>query len=142
MSLYENINKRKKAKTSRSKKDSTISPESYANMKAGFPKKAKGGKVTSSKKDLKNIVGELKNASKMHLGQSKTIDKHLKLMNQGGKMTGPSHAKGGIPIEVEGDEYVIKKSSAKKIGYDNLDYMNEYGKIPTVDARKRSKKDA
>ena len=41
MSLYENINKRKKAGTSRSKKDSTISDEAYANMKAGFPKKKK-----------------------------------------------------------------------------------------------------
>jgi len=39
MSLYENINKRKKAGTSRSKKKSTISKKSYANMKAGFPKK-------------------------------------------------------------------------------------------------------
>ena len=39
MSLYDNINKRKKAGTSRSKKDSTITPEAYANMKAGFPKK-------------------------------------------------------------------------------------------------------
>ena len=39
MSLYDNINKRKKAGTSRSKKDSTITPKAYANMKAGFPKK-------------------------------------------------------------------------------------------------------
>jgi len=39
MSLYKNINKRKKAGTSRSKKDSTITPKAYANMKAGFPKK-------------------------------------------------------------------------------------------------------
>ena len=38
MSLYENINKRKKAGTSRSKKNSTISKDSYNNMKAGFPK--------------------------------------------------------------------------------------------------------
>ena len=37
--LYYNINKRKKAGTSRSKKDSTISPQAYANMQAGFPKK-------------------------------------------------------------------------------------------------------
>ena len=36
MSLYENINKRKKAGTSRSKKSSTVSDESYAKMKAGF----------------------------------------------------------------------------------------------------------
>ena len=39
--LYHNINKRKKAGTSRSKKKSTISPKAYANMKAGFPKKKK-----------------------------------------------------------------------------------------------------
>tara|TARA_R100000700_G_scaffold37519_1_gene47807 strand:+ start:13626 stop:13802 length:177 start_codon:yes stop_codon:yes gene_type:complete len=39
--LYANINKRKKAGTSRSKKNSTISPKAYANMKAGFPKKGK-----------------------------------------------------------------------------------------------------
>lgn len=39
--LYANINKRKKAGTSRSKKNSTISPKAYANMKAGFPKKKK-----------------------------------------------------------------------------------------------------
>ena len=39
MSLYENINKRKKAGTSRPKSKSTISPKAYANMKAGFPKK-------------------------------------------------------------------------------------------------------
>ena len=38
---YYNINKRKKAGTSRSKKNSTISPKAYANMKAGFPKKKK-----------------------------------------------------------------------------------------------------
>ena len=39
--LYYNINKRKKAGTSRSKKDSTISPQAYANMQAGFTKKKK-----------------------------------------------------------------------------------------------------
>jgi len=41
MSLYENINRRKKAGTSRSKKKTTISSKAYANMKAGFPKKKK-----------------------------------------------------------------------------------------------------
>jgi hypothetical protein len=41
MSLYENINKRRAAGTSRSKKDSTVSDKAYANMKAGFPKKKK-----------------------------------------------------------------------------------------------------
>lgn len=41
MSLYRNINKRKKSGTSRSKSKSTISAKNYANMKAGFPKKKK-----------------------------------------------------------------------------------------------------
>jgi hypothetical protein len=39
--LYHNMNNRKSAGTSRSKKNSTISPKAYANMKAGFPKKKK-----------------------------------------------------------------------------------------------------
>tara|TARA_R110000751_G_scaffold290288_1_gene396883 strand:+ start:202 stop:351 length:150 start_codon:yes stop_codon:yes gene_type:complete len=36
--LYHNINKRKKAGTSRTKKKSTISKKSYGEMKKGFPK--------------------------------------------------------------------------------------------------------
>jgi hypothetical protein len=39
MSLVKNINARKKAKTSRSKAKSTISPKAYKDMKAGWPKK-------------------------------------------------------------------------------------------------------
>jgi hypothetical protein len=41
MSLYENINKRKKAGTSRSKKNSTVSSKSYSDMKKGFPNSKK-----------------------------------------------------------------------------------------------------
>ena len=37
--LWANINARKKAGTSRSKKDSTITKKAYTNMKKGFPKK-------------------------------------------------------------------------------------------------------
>tara|TARA_R100001443_G_scaffold106834_2_gene116409 strand:- start:3530 stop:3679 length:150 start_codon:yes stop_codon:yes gene_type:complete len=44
MSLYANINKRKRAGTSRSKKNSTITAEAYENMKKGFPKKKTKGK--------------------------------------------------------------------------------------------------
>lgn len=39
--LYANINARKKKGISRPKSKSTISPDAYANMKAGFPKKKK-----------------------------------------------------------------------------------------------------
>ena len=45
MSLYENINRRRKLGISRSKADSTISKGSYSNMKKGFPEKAKKGKL-------------------------------------------------------------------------------------------------
>jgi len=38
MSLYENMNRRKKLGISRSKKDTTVSDKAYKNMKAGFPK--------------------------------------------------------------------------------------------------------
>lgn len=41
MSLWKNINRRKKLGISRPKSKSTISDEAYANMKAGFPKKKK-----------------------------------------------------------------------------------------------------
>ena len=41
MSLYRNINARKKASTSRPKSKSTVSAKSYKAMKAGFPKKKK-----------------------------------------------------------------------------------------------------
>jgi len=45
MSLVENINKRKKAGTSRSKKKSTISPKAYADMKNNWGKKKKKKKA-------------------------------------------------------------------------------------------------
>jgi len=35
------MNKLKKAEQSRSKKDSTVSPKAYKDMKAGWPKKGK-----------------------------------------------------------------------------------------------------
>jgi hypothetical protein len=40
-SLYGNINKRKKAGTSRPKSKSTVSAKAYSNMKKGFPSKKK-----------------------------------------------------------------------------------------------------
>tara|TARA_X000001388_G_scaffold9719_3_gene6016 strand:+ start:99 stop:347 length:249 start_codon:yes stop_codon:yes gene_type:complete len=53
MSLYENINKRKKAGTSRSKANSTISDKNYANMKKGFPNSKKNKRKAKLKKIYK-----------------------------------------------------------------------------------------
>mgnify|MGYP003119756006 CR=1 FL=1 len=47
MSLYKNINRRKRLGISRSKAKSTISDKSYANMKSGFKKKKKKKKKTT-----------------------------------------------------------------------------------------------
>ena len=58
MSLYENINKRKKLGISRPKSKSTISKKAYANMKKGFPKiklKKKDSTKTRKWKDGKEI---------------------------------------------------------------------------------------
>jgi len=64
-----------------------------------------------------------------------------------GKKKGPSHKKGGIPIEVEGGEYVVKKESVNPKTEAILNYINKNGKLPadeydilpSIDARKRSK---
>jgi len=48
MSLVENINKRKNKGNSRSKKNSTISPKAYKDMKSGW-KAAKGGSAKKGK---------------------------------------------------------------------------------------------
>jgi hypothetical protein len=63
------------------------------------------------------------------------------------KLKGKSHKKGGIKIEVEGGEYIIKKSSVNKETEPILEEINKTGKlryrcggkVPHVDARKRRK---
>ena len=68
---------------------------------------------------------------------------------KGGKMKGKPHSKGGIDINVEGGEYVIKKDSVNAETEPILEKINKTGKlsypcggkIPVVDARKRSKKE-
>lgn len=52
MSLYENMNARKRAGTSRLKSKSTVSDKSYANMKAGFPKKKAAPKPSRTSKAM------------------------------------------------------------------------------------------
>ena len=59
---------------------------------------------------------------------------------KGGILSGPSHKHGGIaavvagkqPVELEGGEYIIKKSSVDKLGSKVLDEINKKGRIPTM----------
>ena len=60
---------------------------------------------------------------------------------KGGKLKGNPHSKGGIPIEVEGGEYIIKKVSVNSKTEPYLEYINAHGKLPpSIDARKRKGK--
>tara|TARA_A100001201_G_scaffold101386_1_gene87058 strand:+ start:99 stop:1145 length:1047 start_codon:yes stop_codon:yes gene_type:complete len=69
----------------------------------------------------------------------KGIGGMIKKYMKGGKLKGPSHKEGGIltqvgdqPIEMEGGEYVIKKSSVDKLDKTNpglLDKLNKTGKL-------------
>ena len=57
---------------------------------------------------------------------------------KGGKMNGPSHVKGGIDINVEGGEYIIKKSSVNGKTEAALDYINNNAKLPpSINAKDR-----
>ena len=58
---------------------------------------------------------------------------------EGGKLKGKSHKEGGIPIEAEGGEYIIKKTSVNRNTLDTLDYINKHGDLPVYDAKKRRK---
>ena len=66
----------------------------------------------------------------------------------GGNINGPSHDNGGVIIEAEGGEYIIKKDSVNEETEPILEEINKTGKlsyrhggkIPIFDARKRGKK--
>ena len=62
------------------------------------------------------------------------MPKKKKKYQQGGMMNGPSHVGGGIPIEVEGGEYVIKKGSVNPQTEKTLEYINKTGTLPQYDA--------
>ena len=59
---------------------------------------------------------------------------------EGGTLNGPSHDNGGIPIEAEGGEFIIKRDSVNASTLDTLEYINKHGDLPMSDARNRSKK--
>ena len=53
----------------------------------------------------------------------------LKLFGNGGLVTGASHARGGIPAELEGGEFVIRRQAAQMAGYANLAQLNASGQM-------------
>ncbi len=65
--------------------------------------------------------------------------KGSKRAQDGGFLNGAPHEDGGIPIEAEGGEFIIKKDSVNRSTLDMLEYINEHGDLPMSDARNRSK---
>ena len=66
--------------------------------------------------------------------------KKRKKYNIGGNIKGPSHDNGGVIIEAEGGEYIVNNKSVNPQTKAVLEYINKYGKLPSLDARKRGKK--
>ena len=71
---------------------------------------------------------------------------------EGGEINGPSHKEGGVTINVEGGEFIIKKDSVNSETLPKLQEINKTGKLeednsdgyssyehPEVDSRKRRK---
>ena len=65
--------------------------------------------------------------------------KDFKKYPGGGTLDGNSHAEGGIPIEAEGGEFIIKKDSVNPSTLAMLEFINEHGDLPLTDARDRKK---
>ncbi len=91
-------------------------------------------KVEDKRKLMKKLRKLYEPSEKMKLKSS------IKKKQTGGYLKGPSHKKGGIaaviggkePVELEGGEYIIRKSSVDKLGKDTLDEINKKGRIPAM----------
>ena len=97
----------------------------------------KDGKISGFKKSSKNKGKK----EKSRLKGSKRKEYEMGGYNieeyEGGTLIGDSHEAGGIPIEAEGGEFIIKKDSVNRSTLDMLEYINEHGDLPLSDARKR-----
>ena len=63
-----------------------------------------------------------------------------KKYKKGGMMLVKPHSKGGIDINVEGGEYVIKKNSVNASTEPYLEYINQHGKLPISNAARKRRK--
>ena len=92
--------------------------------------------ATHSNGEITGFVDSSTNKGKIE--KSRKEGSHRKALNAGA-LNGPSHDNGGIPIEAEGGEYIIKRDSVNASTLDTLDYINKHGDLPMSDARKRRK---
>ena len=95
--------------------------------------------------EIKGFKGSSKNKGKKEKSRLKGSKRNFEMggynkFPEGGNLYGPSHDDGGIKIEAEGGEYVIKKDSVNQNTLDTLEYINKHGDLPMSDARNRRKK--
>jgi len=76
----------------------------------------------------------------MHTNEPEMAKEWEQEAQQGGKLNGPSHEAGGIPIEAEGGEYIIKRNSVNASTLDMLEYVNKHGDLPMSNAKNRRSK--
>src|SRR5690606_27559129 len=50
----------------------------------------------------------------------------------GGRTRGGIPGKDSIPALMMADEFVVKRDSARRVGFDTLQYINEHGELPAV----------
>ena len=100
------------------------------------------GKDLSHKKG--RVVYEDEGTNRGRKEKSRLKGSKRKKYKKGGYLEGPSHKKGGITINVEGGEYIIKKDSVNDKTLPVLKKINKTGSYecgghvwPTSDARKR-----
>ena len=98
----------------------------------------KDGKISGFEKSGKNKgkkeKSRLKGSKRNFVNGGYNMEEY-----EGGTLNGESHDNGGIPIEAEGGEYIIKKDSVNRSTLDMLEYINKHGDLPMSDARKRRK---
>ena len=81
-----------------------------------------------------------KQRKSMHTNEPEMAKRWDKEAQQGGTLNGPSHEDGGIPIEAEGGEYIIKRNSVNASTLDMLEYVNKHGDLPMSNAKNRRSK--
>ena len=105
--LYANINAKKKAGTSNPKSKSTISPEAYANMQAGFPNSKKN---KAKKKTATAMYGGTMKKKKMMVGGQAKLD----VAKPKGKLTAADFKELGNKGKMYGGK--MKKPTKKMYG--------------------------
>ena len=93
------------------------------------------GKISGFKKSSKNKGKKEKSRLK---GSKRNFEMGgYNRYPEGGTLEGPSHDQGGIPIEAEGGEFIIKRDSVNGSTLDMLEYINEHGDLPLSNAKDR-----